>query len=183
MRLACPNCSAEYEVPDAALAAGPRLLRCARCSHQFEAALPGASAREMSPAPADAPLAVGPPPHFPPAAPSWPAPTEAPPAPLAPGPESDAVAPDRPPPTRGPARSWPMDPEPASRPRRFRPRRPPPGEAEEEGEARPGAGLAIGWVLSIALVLAVGWATYHFHAEIIAAWPPAARLYQALGVQ
>jgi predicted Zn finger-like uncharacterized protein len=35
MRLTCPHCSTEYEIPDAALAAGSRRLRCDRCGHQW----------------------------------------------------------------------------------------------------------------------------------------------------
>jgi predicted Zn finger-like uncharacterized protein len=51
MRIACPNCSAEYDLPESLLAGGPRLLRCARCGFQFEAALPGpATAAEAAPA-------------------------------------------------------------------------------------------------------------------------------------
>ncbi|SFK97007.1 zinc-ribbon domain-containing protein [Falsiroseomonas stagni] len=84
MRIACPSCAAEYEVPDAALAAGPRMLRCARCSHQFEAALPS---------PPGAPAVPGPSPA---AAPDQPPPEDSPP--------------DRPPPSRGPRQSNPIDP-------------------------------------------------------------------------
>jgi len=36
MRIDCPSCGAAYEVPDTALAAGPRLLRCTACGHEFE---------------------------------------------------------------------------------------------------------------------------------------------------
>ncbi len=86
MRIACPSCSAEYEVPDAALAAGPRTLKCARCGHQFQAALPEAppmAAPVADPAPeADSAPATGP-----------------------------VTAPaDRPPPSRGPRQSNPIDP-------------------------------------------------------------------------
>lgn len=46
MRLSCPGCQTEYEVPDAALVGRVRTLRCAHCSHQWEygplAALPAA---------------------------------------------------------------------------------------------------------------------------------------------
>ncbi|WP_413466168.1 zinc-ribbon domain-containing protein [Planktothrix agardhii] len=52
MRIACPSCSAEYQVPDALLASGPRLLRCARCGHQFQAALPAPAAPQEADAPA-----------------------------------------------------------------------------------------------------------------------------------
>jgi predicted Zn finger-like uncharacterized protein len=35
MRVTCPRCSTEYDVPDDALAAGSRRLRCDRCGHQW----------------------------------------------------------------------------------------------------------------------------------------------------
>lgn len=90
MRIACPSCAAEYEVPDAALAAGPRLLKCARCGHQFQAALPEAAAPEPAMAPSPAP-----------------APDPAPPQAAPPPPAPPA---DRPPPSRGPTQSMPIDP-------------------------------------------------------------------------
>ncbi|WP_372621232.1 zinc-ribbon domain-containing protein [Falsiroseomonas sp.] len=178
MRIACPNCSAEYEVPDSLLATGPRLLRCARCGHQFQAALPGAPpAPEAAPPPPAAPppaaapeeAAPPPPPEPPPPPPEPPPPAEpprrAPPAVDQPmGPERD-----RPPPTRGPTRHSPIDP-------------PSPEPSPEEPE-RSTAAVALAWLLSLALVAAAGWATWRYHAEITAFWPPAARLYQALGVQ
>ncbi len=34
MRIACPSCEATYEVPDALIGSG-RLLRCARCGHEW----------------------------------------------------------------------------------------------------------------------------------------------------
>jgi predicted Zn finger-like uncharacterized protein len=53
MRITCPSCRATYEVPDALLAGGARMLRCARC------------ASEWTPQPAAAPPATPPdPPPF-----------------------------------------------------------------------------------------------------------------------
>jgi predicted Zn finger-like uncharacterized protein len=37
MRVSCPNCQTEYDVPDAALAGRQRKLRCAHCGTQFMA--------------------------------------------------------------------------------------------------------------------------------------------------
>jgi predicted Zn finger-like uncharacterized protein len=37
MRLSCPNCQTEYEVPDAALTGRARTLRCAKCMTKFQA--------------------------------------------------------------------------------------------------------------------------------------------------
>jgi len=39
MRLTCPNCSTEYDVPDAALGARRRKLRCGLCAHEWRFAL------------------------------------------------------------------------------------------------------------------------------------------------
>ncbi|NKE43665.1 hypothetical protein HB662_02680 [Roseomonas frigidaquae] len=60
MRISCPSCSAEYDVPDQALAAGPRTLRCARCGHSFRAALPEPPATESEPPPRSIPPAAPP---------------------------------------------------------------------------------------------------------------------------
>jgi predicted Zn finger-like uncharacterized protein len=37
MRVSCPGCQTEYDVPDAALAGRTRTLRCAKCGHQWAA--------------------------------------------------------------------------------------------------------------------------------------------------
>jgi len=47
MRVSCPACQTEYEVPDAALTGRPRKLRCGQCEHQWEVA-------PLAPAPAGA---------------------------------------------------------------------------------------------------------------------------------
>jgi predicted Zn finger-like uncharacterized protein len=94
MRIACPNCAAAYDVPDALLASGPRLLRCARCSTEFPAALPEAKA---PPEPEPQPEAAPPPDPVPPE------PSPAPPTELATGPR------ERPLPTRGPAGPSPIE--------------------------------------------------------------------------
>jgi predicted Zn finger-like uncharacterized protein len=177
MRIACPTCAAAYEVPDALLAAGPRLLRCARCSTEFPAVLPAASARpgaaappepvpesapEAAPVPAPAPVPVPVPPDPPPA------PDPAPPAPEPPAspaatPEM-AVAPrERPLPTRGPAGPSPITP------------------AEAPGASGQGR-LAAAWIASFGAIGAGLFALLHWQAAIVAAWPPAARLYAALGL-
>ncbi|WP_369407992.1 zinc-ribbon domain-containing protein, partial [Roseomonas rosulenta] len=56
MRIACPSCGAEYEVPDRLLAGAARSLRCSRCGADF--ALPeGAPAAAPPPSPAPEPPA------------------------------------------------------------------------------------------------------------------------------
>jgi len=59
MRVICPNCSTEYEVPDAALAGRSRKLQCASCGGRWRA-----GPVEADPAPLHAALA--------PSAPAWP---------------------------------------------------------------------------------------------------------------
>ena len=169
MRIACPSCSAAYEVPDALLAAGPRLLRCARCGAQFTAT------GTAPPAPAEVPPAPPEPPPAPaPAAAAAPAPEppgEAPPEPPPEPPLAETVtlARDRPPPTRGPTRHSPID-------------APPTAESEEPPAGAARGRLAAAWFASVALLAALVVALLRWHAEIAAAWPPAARLFGALGL-
>jgi len=76
----------------------------------------------------------------------------------------------RPPPTRGPSHHSPIDP-------------PPPAERlVEPAPSRPAAPVALAWLLSLAVLGAAGWAGYRYRAEIVEAWPPAARLYAAIGL-
>jgi predicted Zn finger-like uncharacterized protein len=151
MRIACPNCAAEYEVPEAALAAGPRLLRCARCGHTFEAAAPPPP--EPAPAPAPKPEPEAEP--------------EAPPEPPRPH-GASALRPDRAPPPVPPAA-----PPPAESPPRERLVEPPP--------APPRGPLMLAWALSLAVLAAIGWALWRYREAVIEAFPPAARLYALFG--
>lgn len=75
-----------------------------------------------------------------------------------------ATAPrERPPPTRGPAGPSPITP--------------------AEAPAPSGQGwLAVAWIASFGAIGAGLYALFHWQAEIAAAWPPAARLYAALGL-
>jgi predicted Zn finger-like uncharacterized protein len=194
MRIACPNCSAEYEVPDAMLASGPRVLKCARCGHGFQAALPAAvprqpapppprrgpepppaARREPSPPPPREPPAPGPPPPAsrrepsppPPREPRAPEPPPPRPAPRDREPPPPAYDPDRPPPTRGPRRHSPID--------------EPPPDAEEEAALSPTA-LALAWLASFVALGLAAWAAVHYRAEVMEAFPAATRLYRALGL-
>ncbi|WP_368414367.1 hypothetical protein [Falsiroseomonas sp.] len=93
-----------------------------------------------------------PPAHRPTTSVPAPAPVGAPPS-----------GPDRPPPTRGPLHHSPINP-------------------PEEPTPPPTGRLAAAWLASLALVGAGVAALVVFQAEIVAAWPPAARLYAALGL-
>lgn len=156
MRIACPNCAAEYEVPDAALATGPRLLRCAKCSHQFTASLPAA---EAEPPPKAKPLSQ--PVSQPVAEPV------AKPAAAAPQASAESV----------PARAAP---EPAPAPAPITP------SGEPGGAAPTSAGTdrvaLFGWVATLFVLLGAAAAVFTQHAAIAAAWPPAQRLFSALGL-
>jgi predicted Zn finger-like uncharacterized protein len=175
MRIACPSCAAEYEVPDALLAGGPRQLRCTRCGHAFTGALPGAppTAAPPSEPAAEAGPGAQPPVAIPPAE-AGPPPVEAAPD-SAPGsapdsaPDSAPAEPaplpplrDRPKPTRGPTQPSPIEPPPPAAPRPLP--------------------LAAAWIGSFAVLGAGAFAALRFQAEITAAWPPAARLFAALGL-
>ncbi len=152
MRIACPSCAAEYEVPEAALAAGPRLLRCARCGHSFAAAAPPP---EPEPAPEPPPPAE-PPPGSPPESPR----------PRA-GPST--LRPERAPPPEPPA-APPPAPDP---PARERLAEPPP--------APPRGPLMLAWLVSLAVLAAIGWALWRYRDAVMEAFPPAARLYALFG--
>jgi predicted Zn finger-like uncharacterized protein len=168
MRIACPNCAAEYDLPDAMLAGGRRQLRCARCGHRFEATPPGAAA---PPAPLEAatPRPVDPPPDAPMAAPVAVGDVFTP-DPLAPWPDERAnptatAEPQRPPPVRDAGHPAPIEP-----------------LAVPDAAPRGGPAMAAAWLLSFALLGAAGWAALQFRAEVMQAWPPAIRLYAALGL-
>ena len=111
MRLTCPNCLTEYEVPDAAVAGRARTLRCAYCGHQWrrEAEVP-----EETAAPDPAPLIDAPPLLAEPQAPTAPPPAAPPPAaPFYSARQEAAAALERParpkpPPKPAPRRRWPL---------------------------------------------------------------------------
>ncbi|MGK7864500.1 zinc-ribbon domain-containing protein [Falsiroseomonas sp. E2-1-a4] len=154
MRISCPKCSAEYDVPDQALAAGPRMLRCARCGHSFRAALPEPPAAEPAPAPRPESQMN--------ARAERPAEPVAPPAPQPP--------PDPPLPRPAPLRS-PLPPGAAAEDRlALAPSSPPDRFA------------VAGWVLTVLVLGLAAYAGYVFRAEVMEAWPPAQRLYALLGL-
>lgn len=127
MRIACPACTAEYEVPDHLLAGSARSLRCSRCAAVFP--LPRVEPEPKPKAEPEPPAVAAPPPE---------------PLPL----PADSV-PDRVP------------------------------LAAEPG---PGKALLLAWTASLAVVLGAGVALVVFRGPIMAAWPPATRFFQALGL-
>jgi predicted Zn finger-like uncharacterized protein len=142
MRIACPSCGAEYDVPDRLLAGGGRSLRCSRCGADFalpaaadETAVLPAALRVAAPAPLPEPEAV---------------PT---PTPVAPAAAPAAVLP----------------PAPAA-----------PERAPVAGEDD--AALRRAWAASVALVLGAAIGLVILREPVMAAWPPARRLFAALGL-
>ncbi len=156
MRITCPACAATYEVPDRLIGPEGRRLRCARCGEQWTAERPEAGAADAQ-APEPRAAAV----QAPETAPPPPPPMEAPP----------------PPPRRAPA----PRPGPASRrpPQLIDPPLPPIGDAPRRGG---GPALWLAWAATVLAVLGFAAAVVTFRQEIVAAWPPAARLYLALGL-
>ena len=161
MRIACPDCSATYDVPDTMLSSG-RKVRCGKCGRQWSPvdASVDAPAHRVAPAPPAAADAVtAPPSRVRPAAekladmlvPTTPA-TAAPPQRFAPEPAERILAPPA-------AHVAP----PARR------RRAPPA-------------VWLGWVASVAVWGMVIWAGYAYRAQVMDAWPPSQRLYAALGL-
>lgn len=133
MRIACPNCATEYDVPDRLLAGPGRMLRCSRCATDFALPLPDAA----------------------------PPPDERPP-------------PESPPPDRVSRRL---------EPRVDVPLVPlPQQEIEAALAAETGRALRLAWAVSLAVVAGGLVALVAFRGEVMAAWPPAARLFSALGL-
>jgi predicted Zn finger-like uncharacterized protein len=154
MRIACPACEATYDVPDAMLAGGARMVRCARCGNEW---LPQPTT--TAPLPMDEPETDIPP------APAPPKPAAAPAGELdQPGRQEPRLNPLRP---RGEARA-PVPPEP-----------PPP----EEPPRRLGAGAILAWVLSLLLLAAAAGAAVTWRAQLMAAWPPSERVFSAVGLR
>jgi predicted Zn finger-like uncharacterized protein len=155
MRIVCPACQATYEVPDQLIGAG-RSLRCKACRHAWHVAPPAPPATATAEPPAttapESPVRAVPEPAIP----------AAPPAP--------PLAPSRPPPP----------PVPADRPRIPQPIDPPLPHPEDRAP-RISLPLRAAWAASILAVGGMLLALWLFRADIMTAWPPAARLYQLLG--
>jgi predicted Zn finger-like uncharacterized protein len=163
MHIACPACNAAYEVPDRLIGSAGRRLRCARCGHDW-LVLPAEDGATEQPAPAAGLV------------------TEA---------EAGGVPPPtlRIPPPREPPASPPLPPEPhrdlPPHPVLRRPPQiidPPLPQLGDTAPPRMTGGLWAAWIASVLVVVCFVAALVAFRVEIATAWPPAARLYLALGL-
>jgi predicted Zn finger-like uncharacterized protein len=157
MRLSCPQCHTEYEVPDAALAGRARTLRCADCGTKFKApALPETPAEpviETIPEPEIA------------------APAEATEPVIADAPFTEA-------PVEDPAEAIEAPPAPEVAVKPPTPAKPGMPKPAAAAQPRPNRGLGVS-ILIVLLAIAVILAE---HRAIGHAWPPSLRLFNALGL-
>lgn len=145
--------------------AGPMRTACPACNTAYEVPdrLIGAAGRELRCARCGHAWLVRPPD-------AAPGPPVAPPPPPVPPVSRPSQAPSRamPPPLATPQRSpQVID---------------PPLPQQDDGAPRPTAALRAAWAASVLLVVLAIAALWVFRAAIVAAWPPMARLYLALGI-
>jgi predicted Zn finger-like uncharacterized protein len=133
MLLTCPDCAAEYNVPDHVVDGAPITLRCVRCSREWEVGGADSNPPELEmPSPEPAP-----PEHQ--ADPVMPAMLQVPPAPL------EHL------------------------------------HANLQHDRAIRGGLA-SWTVSVIVVGLIGWAGIQWRHDVMTAWPPSQRAYQAIGL-
>lgn len=164
MLISCPNCDTQFAVPEAALGATGRMLKCARCGHKWfqPAPLPPQAAEDHG---ADG---------------------------LLPGFEnfsfgSDSAAPDAATATvaAGDASDFDLDDEPEPE------REPIPealkGDSARRGSDQPQRGRGVGllWILALLLLLAGGggYAAFVFQNRLVEFWPAAADYLETIGLR
>ena len=160
MRIACPNCQATYEVPEAMIGSG-RMLRCAKCGRDW--LVPGGGAPSAAPPPpATRPESPTPEIRTPETRRPAPAPASAPPA-------HGPSAGDLPPPTPSLRRP----------PQLIHP--PLPQAGKYRLPRLPVLTLWVAWIGSALILAALATTAWVYRGSIIEAWPPAARIYLWLG--
>lgn len=153
MRIDCPSCHAAYQVPPERLASA-RAVKCARCGETWTAV------------PVEAPAAIDPPPA------AGPLPEPA----IREEPQRETTELEPPASTDRPMlgdRLW--------------------GDAlpdqvgpqislQSSPTRRISIPLMAAWVLSLVVLIAIGWTAIDHRAAIMAAWPPSTRAYAAVGL-
>lgn len=187
MLISCPNCATNFSVPDKALGAAGRTLKCARCGHKWFQSAPSAGGDfgldEHS---------FPPPPAQPEARPVF-APEPEPPAPPAPEPDYAAFDFGRPPP---PAQPVDLDDPPIpDLGRKLRDSGVLPPDLDLDGEPKPipevfasppktKKGTGGLWLLLLVLLLAAaGGAAYQFQDKVVDLWPPAHQILTDMGLR
>ena len=155
MRVACPECAAEYDLPPAVAARldGGKTVRCARCGTTWSPPPPAAEST----------AAAGPPVPEPPM-----------PGPEATGPETaepDAIEPEAAFPESA---LRPPEPPPAEAAE--------PLPAPAGGTLDRSRVTALAWAASLLLLAGAAGAAWLWRIELVEAWPPAARAFIALGL-
>ena len=160
MRLSCPNCQTEYDVPDAALTGRSRTLRCATCMTQWKVPAlamyrdePGVADTQPEAAAASAPAAPEP-------AASEPAASEAVMAPV--GAADESMVREVPEPVRVSLLKT---------------------SREVAAEPAPDPSSQRGLRISVLVVLLIVVAVLAGHRAIGHFWPPSLRLFNALGLR
>ncbi len=185
MRLSCPACQTEYEVPDAALTGRARTLRCGHCDHQWQVA-------QLADAPAGAGAYAGMP--LPEAPPPWPqeAPRQEPARPVMTAerpPTPVSFVPEPKPAANASKRKFPIpDPPGTQPPERFDPKSTAkltydtasyeyPTDLPVPRPAKKGASP---WLVSILILLIAVVMVWVERVHIMQVWPPSARLFNAV---
>ncbi len=154
MRLSCPNCQTEYEVPDGALTGRSRKLRCAQCMTVWQAEAISMYGQEPIPEPAAETSAT--PLEIP--QPEVPADIAMPEAPVEPASERlTAQILDR---------SAPIG-----------------VNREQQDEAEPEPSPKLGLLVSALIVVVLVAVVLMAHRSIGHIWPPSLRLFNALGLR
>jgi predicted Zn finger-like uncharacterized protein len=162
MLISCPSCRATYNVPEHLLAADGQMLRCAQCAHEWlvmpPPAVAPAAAEPVMPAPAlSGPIVSE---HVP----EPPDPVGIAPAAAAADGFADGF--DVPPSTA------PLGAPDLSGRGLQRPAKPP---------VQPVA-LAMAWVLTVFVMISIGWGAVRWRGEVMQVWPPSERAYAVLGL-
>jgi hypothetical protein len=175
MRVACPECAAEYDLPPAFAArlSEGRTLRCARCGITWAPQAPSLAEPPEAPAvakisaPATAPASA-------PAAPAAETPAPGAPAtPTAPVPALHAASPDSDLSDALAALFVADDPPPRSADR---------PQPQAPASAPSAWATAFAWTGSILLLFGAAAAAWHWRFDLVEAWPPAVRAFIALGL-
>ena len=188
MNLDCPSCGTTLRVPEGALGASGRRLRCAACKHVWLQTPPRGPVAPAAPSPPAPPTRADEAPSRP--SPASPEPSSPEPGEVATGARPASPTPPPDPPTRADEASprpspAPPEPSPPAEPPAAAPPRPAAPGAGRTGGARPARAAGAGGFGVFALLLALvaaGVGAYHWRAPIACRAPWLAPAYDAAGL-